>query len=358
MSGPRLDVGQWGEQRVAPGDSMDVAISLGRSYSGVEMRIPVHVWRAPTPGPTVFLTGAIHGDEINGTGSIRKLILEKPFALVAGTLLLVPVVNVLGFERHSRYLPDRKDPNRCFPGSAEGSLSSRFASVVFREIVTRCDYGIDLHTASLRRTNFPNVRGDLTIPEVERLARAFGCEVVVDSAGPQGAFRREACKAGCPTILLEAGEVWKVEPAVVEYTLRGVRNVLIELGMVEGRKTRPPYQVLVKQTRWLRSPEGGFLHFHVAPGELVRKGERIATVSGLLGAEHAVVDATRTGIVVGMTTLPAVGPGDAICHLAYLTKKEALRVDRAMSSLPDHHLHERMREDLASNVMVSGEDED
>src|SRR5690606_3108892 len=143
-------------------------------------------------------------------------------------------------------LPDRRDVNRVFPGSLDGSLASRYARVVFDEIVMRCDYGIGLHTASVRRTKFPNVRGALSNPEVLLLAQAFGCEVIVNGKGPKGCFRAAACAAGCPTMILEAGEVWKAEPAVIEYTVRGVKNVLISLGMLSGKPSKPSYQCRIE----------------------------------------------------------------------------------------------------------------
>jgi predicted deacylase len=220
-------------------------------------------------------------------------------------VILIPVLNILGFERHSRYLPDRRDLNRCFPGSASGSLASRMARILFTEIVGRADFGIDLHTAALRRTNFPNVRADMSDPAVVRLAEAFGSEIVLDGKGPKGAFRREACKAGCPTIIFEGGEVWKVEPTIVEYALRGVRNVLAELGMIEQPARRAQHQVTVRRTKWVRADRGGFLQFHAAPGDILERRQPIATNTSLLGRDRNVLDAPFDGIVLGMTTLPA-----------------------------------------------------
>ena len=186
----------------------------------MDVRIPVHVRRAKAPGPTVFVSAALHGNEINGIGAIRQLIADNQFELTKGAILLIPVLNILGFERHSRYLPDRRDLNRAFPGSDHGSLASRMANRIFEELVARCDFGIDIHTASVRRTNYPNVRGDLRDDQVRRIAKAFGCEIVMNGVGPKGSLRREACKSGCPTIIMEGGEVSKVEPGVVESSVR------------------------------------------------------------------------------------------------------------------------------------------
>ena len=291
------------------------------------------------------------GDEINGIGVVREILIAEPFKLRRGNLILVPVVNIPGFERHSRYLPDRRDLNRCFPGSDSGTRASRLADKIFRLLVSRCDYGIDLHTAAVRRTNFPNVRADLRDPEVRRIAKAFGCEIIVDSPGPKGALRRAACRAGCPTIVLEAGEVWKIEPSVVELGVRGICNVLIELGMVDGEEKRPAYQAPVKRTKWVRAELGGLLQFHAAPGDVVMAGQPLATNTTLLGVENRVLRSPMDGVILGMTTLPAVSPGDPVCHIARPRKKIA-RILQALEQAPDASLDERVRDDLATSVAV------
>jgi len=352
VTAPRRDVGDWGPVQVAPGAQAEVRITVSESYSGADISIPVHVWRGPDPGPTVFVTAAVHGDEINGTGIIRSMIVDQPFRLKAGALIMVPVINLMGFERHERYLPDRRDLNRCFPGSVRGSLASRLAHVIHQEVVRRCDYGIDLHTAALRRTNFPNVRADMRDPELAAFARAFGTELIVSSAGPPGSLRKSATAAGCRTLILEAGEVWKVEPTVVEYGIRGVINCLRHLGMVSGKPVEPPYRMETDATTWVRAQNGGFLRFHVTPGDLVGKGDALATNISLAGRRLNTVKAPRAAVVLGMTTLPSVAPGDPVCHLAFPRQGELKRIERAVERMDDDALHERMREHLASSVFV------
>ncbi|GAB4194895.1 MAG: succinylglutamate desuccinylase/aspartoacylase family protein [Phycisphaeraceae bacterium] len=352
------DIGRWGEVYVSPGQRASVHVTVSQGYVGADVKLPVYIWRASKPGPTVSVTAAVHGDEINGTGTIRQMIIDDPFKLRAGTLVLVPVINVFGFERHSRYMPDRRDLNRCFPGSRLGSLSSRFARAVFDQIIRRCDYGIDLHTAAVRRTNFPNVRADLSDPRLREFARAFGSELVIASQGPVGSLRRCACKAGIPTLILEAGEVWKVEPAVVEYALRGIRNCLIHLGMVTGKPHRPAYRVESGKTRWVRAVTGGLLTFHVRPGDVVRKGEPLATNTSLVGIEQNMIESPMDGIILGMTTLPSVAPGDPICHIVHVAPDTLEEVERARRAMPNHSLHNRLREDLATSMFISESDEE
>ena len=356
---PRRETHPWFANLSGQGDQTAAKITLSESYSGADIQIPVFVWKGPKPGPTVAITAAVHGDEINGTGTIRKILRDEPFHLSAGTLLLVPVVNILGFEQHSRYLPDRRDLNRAFPGSRTGSLAARLANSFFRRVIKHCDYCIDLHTAAVRRTNFPNVRADMSDPDLAEFARAFGAELIMDNKGPKGSLRVAACKAGCKTLILEAGEVWKVEPTVVEYATHGITNCLKFLKMVEGEPVKPAYRLEVDATRWVRASNGGFLEFHVAPGDIVEKGEAIATNTDLLGESQNVISAPREGIILGMTTMPAVAPGDAICHIAYAKTASLLRrAGRAIDKMEDEHLHERMREDLSRSILVTDSEEE
>jgi predicted deacylase len=264
---------------------------------------------------------------------------------------MVPVMNILGFDRHSRYLPDRRDLNRCFPGSSSGSLASRMAKLLFSEIVGRCDYGIDLHTASIRRTNFPNVRADMSDPEVARLARAFGCEIILETKGPEGSLRREATNAGCPTFILEAGEPWKGEASIIRFAVRGVLSVLSELGMIDYEKRVPSQQLCISKTKWVRSNRGGFLRFHVGPGDVVSKGDALATNTSLTGIEQNTLRSPYDAIVVGMTTLPSTTPGDPVCHLGVLKDYDG-DVKELRRRLAENEARGQLTVDLATNLTV------
>ena len=351
MERNRTPIDEWDGQRIAPGESRDVELAIGESYSSTTVRIPLHVQRAVQPGPVVFVTAALHGDEINGTGAIRTLLQDETFCLKCGSVILVPVLNLLSFDRHSRYLPDRRDLNRCFPGSRTGSLASRMARAIFDGIVTRCDFGIDLHTAAIRRTNYPNVRADLTTPEIRRLAELSGSEIIINGKGPRGAFRREACRAGCPTILMEGGEVWKVEPGIVESAARVVKNVLCGLGMLDGELQAAAHQVTIDRSKWIRADRGGFLQFHVKPGDIIEKGQPLATNATLLGREQNMLHAPFNAVVIGMTTLPAVSPGEPVCHLGKLPGKTR-PLDLRRRWTQENGLARRVSDELASNVLV------
>ncbi len=341
---------QIGAERVALGETRDVQLEVSQTYTGVPVSLPLKVVRGPKPGPAVFLTGAVHGDEINGSGVIRELMLEG-LALRRGTLVCLPVVNIFGFENHSRYLPDRRDLNRSFPGDPQGSLALRLAHVVFSEVIQRCDYGIDLHTAAVRRTNFPHVRADLDREPVRRIAEAFGCELIFGGQGPERSLRRVAAESGCATIVIEAGEAFKFEPGPIRLGVRGVKNVLRTLDMLDGEVIRPAYQTEIRKSSWVRASAGGLLRFHVAPGQLVEAGDLLATCDSLFRIDSTPIAAPKDGIVLGMTTLPAVKPGEPVCHLA--VPREPIAAIREKLAASPRTLHRRLERDLATNVAVA-----
>jgi len=338
--------------QVVPRDSVtDVTLPISESYSGISLQIPIRILRAADDGPVGFITAALHGDELNGTGAIRSLICDDAVELRRGALILVPILNLLGFNHHSRYLPDRRDLNRFFPGSSSGSLAGRIAHSIFTELVSRSDFGIDLHTASIRRTNYPNVRADMKDAACRRMALAFGADVIVNARGPDGSLRREACKVGCPTIVLEGGEVWKVEPAIVATAVRGIKNILRDYQMIDGEIEKPEKQVVIQRAKWVRADKGGFLQFHVHPGQIVEQDQPLATNTDLMGREQNVLRAPFHGVIIGMTTLPAISPGSPVCHVGQLPNDTL--VDELRDARPESRsLEVRIVEDLATNVMV------
>ncbi|MFT5423698.1 MAG: putative deacylase [Phycisphaerales bacterium] len=346
-----------GDETIGRGERRDVDVLVSESAAGLPVNLPVHVWRGQAPGPIVAVTGTLHGDEINGMGAIRKLIQEPGFELLAGTLVLTPVLNLLGFERNTRYMPDRRDLNRSFPGSANGSLAARYARAVFDGIVTRATHLIDLHTAAQRRTNFPNVRANLDHAPSARLAEMFGSELIVNGKGPEGSLRNACFRADIASIILEAGEPWKVEPAVVEAACRGVRSVLAHLGMTGKNPHKPLYQATSIETKWVRAPHGGVLRFHVGPGDDVDEGQPLATVTTILGHELGTVEAPHEGVVLGMTTLPTVVPGDPVAHIALIEGGiRDLRTARRRAK--GGTLDDRLRDDLATSMVLTEPAED
>lgn len=344
-------------QSIPPGETCEVDLKFTESYLGTPVSIPIFVMRAPEDGPIVYIAGVIHGDELNGMGIVRELLYHRAPELVRGTLICVPVVNILGIERHARYMPDRRDLNRSFPGSDSGSITSRLAHALFTQVVAKCDFGIDLHTAAVRRMNYPNVRAHTKDERIKMLAESFGCEVIVRGQGPKGSLRRVASEHGVPTIILEAGEVWKIEPGVVQVGVEGCLNVLKALGMIEGEIVKPRYQTVVSKTTWVRAERGGLLDFHARPGELVSAGQTLAHAQSIFGRYHDEIVSPASGIILGMSTLPMVKPGEPIYHVAVLTKREMRRIRAILAESPEDHLYDQVQEALATSVTIHEHDE-
>ncbi len=302
---------------VPPGERADVRLKVSESYLAAPITVPVTVIRGEADGPTAFVTAAVHGDELNGVAVVHDLLYEVDLADLHGTLVLVPVVNVLGLTQRTRYLPDRRDLNRVFPGDPDGSATARHAHLVFSEVVAPCDFGIDLHTATSRRANAPQVRADLDgSPAAAAMAVASGAPFVVHARTRRGSLRRAAGAAGIPVVVFEGGEAFKFERRVVATVLECVLDVLAHRGMLPGRAPRNvERQVVVRQTRWLRARMGGILDLRVGLGQAVAAGDELWSTINPFGRERNTVTAPADGWVIGATTLPLVNPGDAVVHL-------------------------------------------
>lgn len=229
-------------------------------------------------------------------------------------------------------------------------MAYRLADALFSGVVSKCDYCIDFHTAAVRRTNFPHVRGNLDNPEVKRIAAAFGCELVLHKLGSRTTLRAVATRNGCATLLYEAGEVLKFEPGTIQLGTRGVWNVLKTLGMMDGQPVNPAYQTVVKKTLWVRAETGGILRFHVRPGEIVEKGAPIAACERLFTDEAEEIVSPVSGVVLGMTTLPAVKPGEPVCHLA-VPEMAIAKIKAAIAREPTT-LHRKLTRELSTNFVV------
>lgn len=319
MAGGLKD-GRFAGRAVAPGDVAQVDLKVSESVAHQPMRIPVTVARGKKEGPVLYVTSAIHGDEINGVAIVRRLLDGIDGLLVAGTLVAVPIVNRFGFESGERYLPDRRDLNRHFPGDPKGSMAARLADQVFRKIVQGCDYGVDLHTAAERNTNLCHIRGDAGQPQVKAMMKASGVPILVHGDGPRGSLRRAASEGGVPTILFEAGEPGRFQRRVVEVGHASLVSLLRHLGMAAGKPTKPPLQILVRESEWVRSDHGGILDLEVEPGDIVRKGDALGTIHDPLGRHVDAVEAPISGVVLGTTTSPLVFPGLAMVHIGQLEK--------------------------------------
>lgn len=306
---------------IALGETAELRLQVAESYTAEPVALPVTVVRGG-PGPRLFVTATVHGDELNGVGILRDLLNDADFTGLKGTLIAVPVANVPGFLVQDRRLPDRRDLNRSFPGSRKGSLTARLADTLFREVIRQSDFGIDLHTGGGERTNYPQVRADLSNPRVAELAAAFGIPLVVGGAGPEGSLRLTAVAAGVPTIVYEAGGARRFERPFIRVGIEGILSVMRFLRMLPGEPAQPPLRLLIERTHWVRAQAGGILDLKVALGEPLRRGATISINTNPFGRERSQLKAPHSGMVLGLTQHPLVHPGDAICHLARLDARE------------------------------------
>ncbi len=305
---------------IRPGETQEILLKISEFYTAQPVNIPVTVMRGEEEGNRVFLTAAIHGDELNGVEIVRSVIQGLDHSKIKGTLICLPVVNRMGFLNHTRYLPDRTDLNRHFPGDAQGNSADRIADILFRQIVSQCDFGIDFHTAAVGRTNLPHIRAKMDDDKVRQIAKAFGTEVVVDRDGHPGSLRSAATAALVPTVIYEGGETFKFQRKEIRKGISGVYNVLSALGMIPTPLKEPRLQVVVRKTEWVRAERGGILDLSTAPGDVVYEKEPLAVIENPFGREVSSVTAPFTGLILGTTTRPMVNPGDAICHLVKLDK--------------------------------------
>lgn len=312
-----------GNVRVRAGSTQEVELPITRLVTGGDVSLPVRVIHGREPGPTVWVNAAIHGDEVLGVEVIRRALAPLSGRTLRGTLLAVPVVNVLGFMNGDRYLPDRRDLNRSFPGSARGSLASRIAHLFMSEVVSKCDVGIDLHTGSDRRTNLPQIRADLDDPRTRELAEAFGAPAMLHARVRDGSLRQAARDRGAIVLLYEAGEALRFDEGPITVGVEGVRRVLTALDMIDPTPgespdptSDPPSPVEVRGSGWVRARGTGILHLEVGLGEFVEEGRRLGGLSDTFGRRVRLVHADRDGIVIGLTTAPIVNAGDALVHIA------------------------------------------
>jgi predicted deacylase len=302
---------------VEPGSRRDLAPPASESYTGDRTTLPMAVLNGVADGPRVFVTAAVHGDELNGIATCRRLLDHLDPGTLCGVLVVVPIVNVLGAQLNSRYLPDRRDLNRSFPGSRSGSMAARIARLLIDEVVAGSDLGIDLHTAASHRTNHPQVRLDTADPVALDAAVAFGAPFVLDAKLRPGSLRAAAGDLGVPVLIYEGGGPSRFDPEPVDVAERGILRVLHRLGMVDAAPPPAhPHPMVLHESRWLRAERGGMLELHVTSGDRVEAGQPLWDTVSPLGEERAVSEATEAGYVIGATTLPLVQPGQAIVHLA------------------------------------------
>lgn len=293
--------------------------------SGLAEKTPVLVVNGAKAGQTLCLMAAIHGDELNGIEMIRRVLYNMDPEELTGTLVGVPVVNLMGFRRNSRYLPDRRDLNRYFPGNTKGSSASRIAHSLFKEIVLNCDALVDLHTGSFHRTNMTQLRADLSVESVAELAHQFGNIAVLNTRGNYGSLRAAAVRAGIPTVTVEAGEPMRLQNDVVVEGVKAIRTLITNLGMHGSAsrwfKSAPVYY----KSHWVRTDQSGILFSKISLGERVSPGEVLGTVTDPITNARSKIISPYHGRVLGMALDQVVMPGFAAYHIGIQTPEESLK---------------------------------
>lgn len=301
---------------IEPGTRRRVEVPVARFVTGEWMVLPVEVIHGHRPGPRVWLSGAIHGDELDGVEIIREVLGEMAPSRLRGAVLGIPVVNVSGFVAESRYLPDRRDLNRSFPGKAQGSMASRLAHLFMTEVVERCQVGLDFHCGSDDRENHPHIRANLDDDRTRELATAFGAPIMIHNKPPKGSLRKAASRSGARTLVYEAGEAGRFTDAAIETGVAGTLRVLASLGMIDRAPAITTPSVEARSTHWVRAPRSGICRIEAPLGSEVRKGQRLGGVYELLGEKATRVRAGVGGIVIGRRVNPLVHQGEAVVHLA------------------------------------------
>ncbi|YAI82326.1 MAG: succinylglutamate desuccinylase/aspartoacylase family protein [cyanobacterium endosymbiont of Rhopalodia sterrenbergii] len=306
-------------EAIAPGEYRRLEIPIARLPTQTWVSLPITVINGLHSGPKLWLSAAIHGDELNGVEIIRLVLENVEPKLLRGTLIAVPIVNVFGLIGQSRYLPDRRDLNRSFPGSKSGSLASRLAYLFMKEIVSHSTYGIDLHTASMHRTNLPQIRANLQDSETRRCAQAFGAPLLVHAMTRDGSLRQAATKRGIPILLYEGGEALRFDAEAIRMGVEGIERVMEYLEMYQFSLARMPVKSIeVDKSKWIRASRSGIFRLEVGLGEKVLKKQKLGIIADAFGESSIKVRASVNGIVIGYTQNPLVSQGDGIIHLAIL----------------------------------------
>lgn len=335
-----------GGHRILPGQTAQIELPTIKLYTDTDICTPVHVIRGRSPGPVVFVCAALHGDELNGIEIIRRLIQSTTLKILRGSLILVPMVNVYGVLNQSRYMPDRRDLNRCFPGSAKGSLAGRVAHTFLNEIIRHCDYGIDLHTGALHRSNLPQIRADLKDEETLKLAQAFGVPVLLNADLRDGSLRQIAVEGATKVLLYEAGQALRFDELSIRIGLRGIINILARLGLVNRKpRTGKVVPFVSYASDWTRAGSSGIVHSLKNLGDRVKQGDVLAQIGDPFGNIIDLVKVARAGIVIGKQNIPLVQAGDAMFHIAFFNQNDT-DVAESIESMNDSLLPTRESETL------------
>lgn len=308
-------------QEIKPGTSTQLNLTVAKLHTHTPIDVPVIIERAKKDGPCILFLGGIHGNEINGVEIVRKIVASKTNKVKRGTTICIPVLNVFGFLNQQREFPDGRDLNRVFPGSPNGSLASRFADSMMKEIMPHIDYCIDYHTGGDGRFNYPQLRIGENKPEILDLAKQFGVRFIKYARQREKSFREIADKMGIKVLLFEGGKTLHLNQKVTEAGVNGARNILMQLGMTDPKATteilaKSDQKIVIKTSTWIRAKYSGMLRTNLKNGTFVKKGDILGSISDPFGEFERQVKAPNDGFVFCMEHSPIVNQGTAIFHIS------------------------------------------
>ena len=299
------------------GRSVEMSVEFPSFYGLQQAQAPLYVYRASEEiSPCVVVTGCIHGDEINGM-RIAQNLMQKKIKLLKGTLIILPVVNIYGFLNRQRYLPDRKDLNRCFPGVEKGSFGARFADFIFQNLTKYGDYFVDLHSGANGRFNVPQIRCDLNNGLIMDLLNKLSIPVVVNSSLRDGSYRQAINDLKKPCLVFEGGEGLRIDEAVTKYGTKLVQSLLAQLSMIKKRKFNYEKRIIMK-TKWTRATEGGVFINRANQGKLVKKDEILGELRQITGELISQIKMQGDGVILGLTKSSLIMSGDALYNIGFL----------------------------------------
>jgi len=302
-------------QIIKYGEKAVINLNIARLISGTEIDLPIYAYRSKKPGPTVLLSGGLHGDEIDGIEIVRRLIDQKVFdKLKCGSVIAIPVMNIYGFLNFSREVPDGKDINRSFPGSLTGSLASRVAYNLTHKVLQEIDFGIDFHTGGANRYNYPQTRFDPSDDRAREISDIFNAPISLESKFIDKTFRKQANKMNKSIVVYEAGESMRFDQNSIEQGILGAKKVLAHYGMIDFEVENQDSNYC-KESVWVRAKSSGILHLDKTSGDHVEQKEVMARITDPFGNFQTKIKAPKTGIIIGHTNSPLVNQGDAIYHL-------------------------------------------
>ena len=308
---------------IAPGQLARLEVPVARLPNGTWLALAVMVMHGVKRGPTMWLSGAVHGDELNGVMIVDQLVQRLDPLTLSGTVLAVPVVNGFGLIHGSRYLPDRRDLNRCFPGSKRGSLGSRLAYLFSQLVISRCDLGIDFHSGSNGRNNLPQIRCDLDHEKTRQLALAFGAPLALHASVRDGSLRSHAMKLGKPALVYEGGEANRLDDGAINAGVEGTLRVMAKVGLIAKSRSRSPGRPsrLLRSSSWVRASRSGFCRMRIRLGAVVKVGELVAEIVDPALGTRVEVRSTRAGLAIGQAVDSLVMAGDALLHIAQMARR-------------------------------------